>query len=121
MKKFFKKLAAYFVTTYANRTYRNAIKVADSWRAATGKRYYVITDPRDERKLVSLDNKGFIQIRHELGIRSKDLTIGELKSRCWYYTANENGKDVIPARELVIRRLAFVRDRLKAAKLVEEK
>ena len=29
MKKFFRKLAAYVVTIYANRIYRKAVKIAD--------------------------------------------------------------------------------------------
>lgn len=121
MKKLFRKWAAYFVTAYANRTFRNAIKVADSWQGGTHKRHYVITDPNDDRKLVTINTEGFLEMRHALGIRSKDMPISYLKNTCWYYTPNNEGRDVIPARELVIRRLAFVRDRLNAAGLLDKK
>ena len=120
MKKIFRKLASLCVTSYANRTFRNAIKVANSWYEHTGKRHYVITDPRNERKLVTISREGFCKLRHELGIPSKELTIQHLKNTCWYYTPNENKRDIIPAKELVIRRLAFVRDRLNAAGLLEK-
>ena len=118
MKKFFRKLASYCVTVYANRRFRKAMKVANSWYEHTKKRYYVITDPRNDSRLVALTSKDFFKIRRDLGIPSKQLPLAVLKKRCWYYTPNENGRDLIPARELVIRRLAFVKDRLEAAGLL---
>lgn len=120
MNKFFKKVARRVVAIYANRIYRKAVKVANSWYEGTGKRYFVITDPLNESRLVALDTKGFLKLRHDLGISSKDCTVAFLKNTCWYYTPNEKGKDRIEPRELVRRRLAFVRDRLEAAKLLDE-
>lgn len=120
MKKIFRKMARRLVTIYANRTFRKAIKVAESWHEGTHNKYFVITDPRDESKLVALDSRSFLKLRHDLGIKSKDCTLAMLKATCWYYTANANGKDKIPAKDLVVRRLAFVRDRIKAANLLDE-
>lgn len=114
----FKKLASFFVTAYANRVFRNAVKIADSWHEGTGKRYYVIFSPEGNDKLVAIDDKGFLEIRKAMGMTGKEYPIAKLKNTCWYYTLNNSGKDRITDRELEVRRLAFVRERLAKAKLL---
>lgn len=114
----FKKLASFFVTAYANRVFRNAVKIADSWHEGTGKRYYVIFSPEGNDKLVTIDDNGFLAIRKAMGMTGKEYPIAKLKNTCWYYTPNISDKDRITDRELEVRRLAFVRDRIKKAKLL---
>jgi len=119
MKKYFKKMARRVVTLYANRTYRQAVRVAESWYAHTGKRHYVIENPFNERELVAIDTDTFLNIRHKLGIRSKDCTISYLMKTCYYFTESKaDGRKMSP-KDLVVRRLAFVRDVMKRAKLLD--
>ena len=119
MKKFFKKMARRIVTIYANRTYRQAVKVAESWYQHTGRRYYVIENPFNEKELVAIDTKAFLDMRHKLGIRSKDCTISYLMKSCYYYTNSKTDGQKMSPRDLVIRRLAFVREVMKRANLLD--
>lgn len=120
MKKYFKKLAARIVTFYAKRTFDEGIRLAESWRKVTGKRHYLISDPNDERKLVAIDARGHCLIRKQFGGTGKAMPIKDLKKQCWYYTVNERGLDQINPRDLMIRKYAFIQDRLAAAGLLNK-
>ena len=52
MKKFFRKLAGYLVTIYANRIYRKAVKEAERVHVERGERIYVASSIEDVRELV---------------------------------------------------------------------
>lgn len=126
MRRTFKKLAALFVTAYANRLYNQAVKVAETRHEIDGwATYYVITDPRNPKKLIVINIQQFLELRHRLGVRSKDLPISELRGHCWYrtgrriYTSKKKGfdKDRLSAKEIEIRRLAFARELLSRAGL----
>ncbi len=125
MKKYFKRLAAFFVTAYANRLFKQAVKFAEQRHEVEGLMMYVITDPGDPKKLVVIDALQFLELRHRLGISSKDLPIHELRGHCWYrtgkliYKGPKKGfdKDRLSAAEIEIRRLAFARELLTRAGL----
>ena len=118
MKNPFKTLAKRLVTAESNRIYRKAIKLAENRYVEEKNRIYVIEHPEDPKKLLLVNKKEFLGLRHRYGITSKQQPIRMLKSQCWYYTKNGSGKDPIDPRTLTIRRLAFIRDRLLSAKLI---
>lgn len=118
MKNPFKMIAKRLVVAEANRMYRKAIKLADKRHEEEKNRIYVIEHPEDPKRLLLINKDEFLYIRHKLGITSKQQPLRMLKARAWYYTRNESERDPIPAKDLVIRRLAFVRDRLSAANLL---
>ena len=125
MKRTFKKLAALFVTAYANRLYNQAVKVAETRHEMDGAIHYVITDPRNPKKLIIINIQQFLELRHRFEIRSKDMPIHELRNHCWYRTGKlinntkKKGfdKDCLSAKKVEIRRLAFARELLSRAGL----
>lgn len=121
MKKLYKKVARYFVTKFNTRLYRLAINYAEKRHAEEHRTIYVIDSPNDESQLLVIGKREFLYIRKQLGISSKSLPEAVLKARCWYYTENENNKGKMPARDMEIRRLAFLRDRLLQKHLIEDK
>lgn len=119
MKNPFKTLAKRLVTAESNRIFRKAIMLAEKRHNEEGKRIYVIEHPENPKKLLLINDKEFLELRHRYGITSKQQPIRMLKSQCWYYTSNGSGKDPIDPRSLTVRKLAFIRDRLISAKLIE--
>lgn len=118
MKKTFKKIASLCVTAYAKRIYEQAVFLADDCHKKDGDMYFVITNPQNNKKLMCINTKQFLDIRHKLNIPSKELPIQMLKNQCWYRTPNKNGKDCLGPRDLTVRKLAFCRELLTKAHLI---
>lgn len=116
MKNFFRKLAGYIVTIYANRLYRKAVEEADKVHEARGERIYVASSIEDVRELVIYNRYKFRQMKRRLFIPK--FYIENLKDGAWYYTADRSGKNGLTPEEKDIRRLAFVRHVLHRAKLI---
>ena len=116
MKKFFRRLAGYIVTIYANRIYRKAVKEADRVHEERKERIYVASSIEDVRELVIYNRYKFRQIKNKLFIPK--YYISNLKDGAWYYTADRLEKNGLSPEEKEVRRLAFVRHVLHRAKLV---
>lgn len=115
MKKFFRKLAGYLVTAYANRLYRNAVKEAERVHNELGERIYVASSYRDISKLIILNREKFRLMKRALRIGKH--YISNLKEGAWYYTADRSGANGLTQTETEARRLAFVQHMLVRAKL----
>ena len=116
MKKFFRKLAGYLVTIYANRIYRKAVKEADRVHAERKERIYVASSIEDVRELVIYNRYKFRQIKNKLFIPK--FYISNLKDGAWYYTGDRLEQGCLTPKEKETRRLAFVRHVLHRAKLI---
>lgn len=116
MKKFFRKLAGYIVTYYANRIYRKAVKEADRVHAERKERIYVASSIEDVRELVIYNRYKFRKMKNRLFIPK--YYISNLKDGAWYYTADRGEQNGLTPEEKEIRRLAFVRHVLHRAKLI---
>jgi hypothetical protein len=116
MKKFFRKLAGYIVTIYANRIYRKAVKEADKYHEVHRERFYVASSIEDVRELVIYNRYKFRQIKNRLFIPK--FYISNLKDGAWYYTGDRLEQGCLTPEEKEIRRLAFVRHVLHRAKLI---
>lgn len=116
MRKFFRRLAGYIVTIYANRIYRQAVKEADKVHAKRKERIYVASSIEDVRELVIYNRYKFRQMKKRLFIPK--FYISNLKDGAWYYTADRSEKGGLTPEEKEIRRLAFVRHVLHRAKLL---
>ena len=116
MKKFFRKLAGYIVTYYANRIYRKAVKEADRVHAERKERIYVASSIEDVRELVIYNRYKFRKMKNRLFIPK--YYISNLKHGAWYYTADRGEQNGLTPEEKEIRRLAFVRHVLHRAKLI---
>lgn len=118
MKKFFHKIASLCVTAYAKRIYQQAVELAESKYQEYPDMYFVISDPRDNGRLMCIDVGQFLEMRHRYNIPSKELPIASLKKGCWYHTKSKSGKDPLTPEETETRKLAFIRELLRRAKLI---
>lgn len=116
MKKFFRKLAGYIVTIYANRIYRKAVREADRVHAERKERIYVASSIEDVRELVIYNRYKFRKMKNKLFIPK--YYISNLKEGAWYYTADRSEQNGLSPQEKEVRRLAFVRHVLHRAKLI---
>lgn len=117
MKNPFKKLAALCVTAYAKKIFNQAINLAEDKYKASPDMYFVITDPSRPKRLMCINTRQFLDLRHKYHIPSKALTIDKLKNTCWYRTKSKAGTDAMSFQDLTVRKLAFCRELLKRAKL----
>lgn len=115
MKKFFRKLAGYVVTAYANRLYRKAVRIADKRHQEEKTMIYVIPSLFDPSRLVTCNRKEFRMVKEKLRIRSQKVE--HLKEGSYYYTPDAIGCNGIKPIDKEARRLAFVRLILRKARL----
>lgn len=117
MKKFFRKIARYVVTIYANRIYRNGVKIADKRHKEEKEMIYLASGMADVRELVTLNRRQFRYMKNRLFIPR--FYISNLKEGAWYHTADRGGQRGLTPQEKEARRLAFVRHVLHRAKLLD--
>lgn len=120
IKAFFRRIAIYLVTAYANRIYQKAVLAADKRHEEEKERIYVSNGAFNASVLRTFNRKQFRRAKNLLGMAGKkDYNICILKKAAWYYTANRDEKDGMSAKTRELRRLAFVKTILRNAKLVE--
>lgn len=130
MKKFFKKLASFFVTWYYNRMYWKARKLCDKRHAEKKEMFYVIDWPTPSGKniLRVINRKKFRDLKHWAQkyyldknnvFWSNEYNILQVKEGAWYRTANRDERDGLSKHQAEIRRLAFIREGLRRAKLID--
>lgn len=117
MKKFFRKIARYVVTVYANRIYRKGVKVADKRHETEKEMIYLASGMADVRELVTLNRRQFRYIKNKLFIPKHYIC--NLKGGAWYHTADRSGQRGLTEQEKEVRRLAFVRHVLHRAQLLD--
>lgn len=117
MKKFFRKIAGFIVTVYANRIYRKAVKEADKLHEVRRERFYVASSIEDVRELVIYNRYKFRQMKNRLMIPK--FYISNLKDGAWYHTADRGEENGLTEQEKDIRRLAFIKHVLHRAKLLD--
>lgn len=115
MRKFFKKLAGYVVTAYANRLYNKAVKIAERRHKEENTMIYVISSYYDPSLLVTYNRKQFRAAKEFLKLRSEKIE--SMKKGSWYFTSDAIGRNGINGKDMEARRLAFVRMILTRAKL----
>lgn len=136
MKKFFRKIAAMLVTAYYRRMYNKGVKECERLHAEKKFAYYLIDWPVRDRSgkelnriLRPLNRRGFRNLKHwaqgfyfgvDMKYWSKDYNMALLREGAWYYTADRAGKDGLTPKEKEVRRLAFLREGLRRAKLLDE-
>lgn len=114
----FKKLAALCVTAYAKKIYNQAVRVAEDRYNEHPDMYYVITDPSNPKRLMCINTAQFLDLRHKYHVPSKSLPVSRLINQCWYHTKSKTGKNPLQDRDIMIRKLVFVRELLTNAKLI---
>lgn len=120
MRKLFRTIRKRITQRQATAAYINAAKMAEKRFAKTGKPQYVISSPQNELNLMVTDKDEFLAMRHALSIKSKDLTLQQLRRCCWYRTANKNGMDPLSAKEVMRRKNTFAIMALESRGLLEK-
>ena len=120
IKAFIRRMAIYVVTAYANRIYKKAVIAADERHAKEKETIYVSNGAINASSLVTYNRKEFRRAKRILRVYdNKQYNIAALKSASWYYTPNREEKDGMTERSKELRRLAFVKNLLRQAKLLD--
>lgn len=124
MKKFFKKLfrrwAMVLVAAWANRTFRKGVRAADERWKKEHRMIYLCSKTFHPDRLVTYNKFQFKAEKSVFGMyHTRLLTLPHLKNHCYYHTPDREGRDEISERDKEIRRRAFVKERLRAAKLIK--
>lgn len=119
MRRLFRRPLILIVTAWANLTYRRASEVADRRHVKERVMIYVAENPWRRGRLETYDRWQFEAQKSVFGrFATRRLTLQTLKNGCWYHTPDTAGNQALASGERETRRLAFVRDRLKAARLL---
>lgn len=125
IKRIFRRPAIFFVSLWANRIYKKGIKAAEERRLSEMKRQeknncmvYLACDSFHPDRLVTYTKRQFKVEKRVYGTAARLLTMNTLKRGCYYHTADKWGNGGLDARETEVRRRAFIKERLRLAKLV---
>ena len=122
LKKLFRRPAILLVTLYAKTIYEQGVRAAEQrWmntKPENRRTIYLVEDPFRPNRLTTMDKAQFKAGKQVFGYAARLLTMNTLKAECFYYTANKYGYDGIGEEEKEIRRRAFIKDRLRTAKLL---
>lgn len=126
-KKLFRKFAIFFVTLWANRTYKQGVEAAEKRRLEEIERgyerkndcrIYLACNAWHPDKLVTYTKRQFKIEKRVYGTAARLLTMTTLRRGCYYHTADRWGQGALSDRDKEIRRRAFVKERLRLAKLI---
>lgn len=120
IRAFFRRMAVYVVTAYGNRIYKKAVIAAEERHKKDGEMIYVSNGAIDASVLRTYNRKEFRKAKRILGIKdNKNFNLGMLKKSAWYHTANRLEQDAMTPKQKELRRLAFIKNLLRQAKLVD--
>lgn len=120
IRAFFRRMAIYVVTAYANRIYRKAVETAEKRHEQEKEMIYVCNGAVNASALVTYNRKQFRKAKRILKVYdNKSYNVDALKKSAWYHTANRNEQDGLSDKAKELRRLAFVKNLLQQAKLVD--
>lgn len=114
----FKKLAVVIVTIYANHLYKQAVRIADERYRKEHRMIYVASRNFRPDLLTTYDRDRFKFEKKVFGYHARLLTLQTLKHGCYYHTPDTAGNQAMTQEEKEARRLFFVQERLRKAKLV---
>ena len=118
MIKIFRKPAILFVTLWARRTYRKGVEAAEKRHKVEHKTIYLAANSWHPDHLVTYNKAQFKVEKRVYGTRARLLTMNTLRQRCYYYTADNFDRNGMSKKEKEIRRGAFIKERLRMAKLI---
>ena len=119
IRAFFRRMAIYVVTAYANRIYKNAVFAAEKRHEEEKEMIYVCNGAIKASSLVTYNRKQFRNAKRILKVYdNKHYNVDALKNAAWYHTANRQEKEGLSDMAKELRRLAFVKNLLQQAKLV---
>lgn len=117
-KRLFRTPAIIFVTLYARLIFRQGVEAAERRHTLEGRTIYLASRTFRPDRLVTYNKAQFKAEKHVFGVAARLLTMNTLKRECYYHTADRFGKDKLDRKDYRIRRKAFVKERLRLAKLI---
>ena len=117
-KNIFRKAAIVVVTFWARYTYRMGVEAAEARHRSEHKTIYLASQTFHPDRLVTYDKARFKAEKRVFGTAAQLLTMNTLRSGCYYHTADRFGKGALSAEEVDKRRKAFIKERLRLAKLI---
>lgn len=126
-KKLFRKPAIFFVTLWAKRTFNEGVERAEERRRAEMQyereksgncMIYLACNSFRPDHLVTYDKAQFKIEKRVYGQAARLLTMNTLKRGCYYYTSDRWGQGGLSKKEIEVRKKAFIKERLKLAKLI---
>lgn len=118
LKRIFRKPAIFFVTLWANRTYRQGVAAAEFRHSEEGEMIYLAADAFRPDRLVTYDKAQFKMEKRVFGVAAHLLTMNTLRSGCYYHTKDRFGGNGLTKHDAEIRRKAFIKERLRLAGLI---
>lgn len=118
LKRLFRKPAIIIVTLYAKYIYYQGVQAAERRHQMEGVTIYLAANSFRPDHLVTYTKNQFKIEKRVYGVAARLLTMNTLKRGCYYHTADRFGKNGISEREMQKRRKAFIKERLRLAKLI---
>lgn len=117
-RKLFRKPAILFVTLYARHIYRQGVDAAEHRHRLEGNTIYLAANSFRPDHLVTYNKTQFKIEKHVYGVHARLLTMNTLRRGCYYYTADRFEANGMTDEDKEKRRRAFVKERLRLAKLI---
>lgn len=117
-KKLFRWPAMFFVTIYARYIFRIGVDAAERRHAIEKNTIYLAANSFRPDHLVTYNKAQFKIEKHVYGVAARLLTMNTLRRGCYYYTEDRFGSNGMDEDEKELRRRAFVKERLRLAKLI---
>ena len=117
-KRIFRKPAIILVTLYAKHIYNEGVKAAEERHRRTRKTIYLASKTFHPDRLVTYSKEQFKVQKRAFGVSARLLTMNTLRNHCYYHTADQWEANGLSRREVEIRKKAFIRERLRLAKLI---
>lgn len=118
LKRIFRRPAIIVVTLYARHIYNEGVAAAKRRRLREGCTVYLAANSWHPDHLVTYTKEQFKTEKKVYGTAARLLTMNTLKYGCYYYTPDRFGRGGMHPAEVDIRRKAFVKERLRLAKLI---
>lgn len=118
IKRLFRRPAILLVTLWARRTFNQGVSAAESRHRREGNIIYLAAETFRPDRLVTYDKAQFKAEKKVYGFHARLLTMNTLRRGCYYHTADRYGNNGISERDKEIRRRAFIKERLRMAKLI---
>lgn len=117
-KRLFRRPAIFLVTIWARRAYNEGVAAAELRHKREHKTIYLAANSFRPDHLVTYDKSQFKIEKKVYGVKARLLTMNTLKQRCYYHTPDGQELNGLSEKEKEIRRRAFIKERLRMAKLI---
>lgn len=117
-KRLIRKPAIFFVSIYSRRLYDRGVEAAESRHKQEGNIIYLASKTFHPDRLATYDKTQFKAEKKVFGSSARLLTMNTLQRGCYYHTADRFGNNGLSVKDKEIRRKAFIKERLRLAKLI---